>query len=221
MAEQPQEIQPTKEPEKGRMLVEALSQAQPRKTRPRFMIIGGAALLVIVLAGAAFLAGTLMNRLPSSQNGSAGGPQANNGGKVQVESISKSEVTPAAELPTIQADIHGIFLSRSGNTFTIGTGSTVGLTTGADGTPQPHYNGPAYEVVVAKNTLVYKDTTTIDPGYSGPIQQTVAPGTLDDLNTITMVSVWGKKTGDRYVADIIVYMQPMTSVSGGSGGTLK
>ena len=228
MSEQPQELQQQPaQPQPELQPQQPLADQKPKNKPKRFLLIGGAVLLVIILAGAAYLAGTLMNKPASNQNGPGGGQVLSQGGgpgQGKVVSVGKNQVTPAPELPTIQADVRGVFLSRSGETFTIGTGN-VGLTVMGNGsgavTPSVNYDGPTYQVVVTKDTQIYKDTTQLDPGNTGPIQQTVAPGTLDNLNSVTMIAVWGKKTGDRYIADIIVYMQPQMKLNGGSGGTLK
>jgi len=233
MTEQPQDAQPIQAPANVESnpanppqpdLPTPEAQMAPKPRRKQLFILAGAILAVIILAGAAFLAGSLMN----NKNISAGnGPvaQSNGSGGRVVQSLNESQITPAPELPIIQADVRGVFLSRTNDSFTIGTGG-VGLTIQGNGsgqisTPQVSYDGPTYEVVITKDTVLYKDTTQLDPGNNGPIQQTVAPGTLDDLNSTIMVSVWGKKTGDRYIADVIVYLQPMTKLVGGNGGTLK
>ena len=183
-------------------------------------------MLVILLAGAAYRAGNLLNRPTSSQNNPAGGQVLpKGGGSVQAnQQNNKDQITPASELPTIQPDVRGVFLSRSNDTFVIGTGN-VGISLQGNGsgevTPNASYDGPTYQVVVTKNTVIYKDTTPLNPGETGKIQQTVAPGSLDDFNSITLISVWGNKTGDRYVADVILYTVPQTKLNGGGGGTLK
>ena len=193
MSEQ-QELQPQTEQSQPELQPQSpLLEKKPKKRHRQFFLIIGAILLVVVLAGAAYLAGTLMNWTGTGQNG-------------------LPQIIPAPELPSVQADVQGIFVSRSGNSFSIGTGT---IDFSMQGTPQASHDGPAYEVVLTKDTVLYKDTTPIDPGNPGPIQQTVAPGTLDDLTTTTTISVWGKKTSDRYVADVIFYQQALIKVNGG------
>jgi hypothetical protein len=66
------------------------------------------------------------------------------------------------------------------------------------------------EVVVTKETRLYRDATEFDPeNPSAALQQKVEEGNLDDFNSMSMITVWGKKTGDRIVADVIFYSQPM------------
>jgi hypothetical protein len=204
-------------------------QPQPENKSKRTFIIVGVAVFIVILAGAAFLAGSLMNKKNTDQNGPLTQIQgSSNGGPVTMKkTINKNYIIPAKELPTVQADVRGLFVSRTGNSIIIGTGQvTIGImkndSSGAV-TPQASYDGPTYEVVVTKDTLVYKDTTAIDFSASSntPVQQTVAIGSLDDLNGTTTISVWGKKTGDRYVADVIVYSSPLIKMNGGTGGTNK
>jgi hypothetical protein len=50
--------------------------------------------------------------------------------------------------------------------------------------------------------------------FNGPppegqkIQQVVEPGSLDDIGESSLITVWGKKTGDRIIADVLVYTSP-------------
>jgi hypothetical protein len=217
--EQPQQEQPLPQPE-----------PPAKNNRKKLLVTGAVVLSVLVLAGAAFLAGTLMNRKANRQNGmvtSIQGPQGVSGGVPAIafsdSAGSPINFTPAKELPSVQPDVSGLLVKRDGNSITIGTGM-ISISIGAGGSagssepasadPQTSYDGPAYEVVITKDTLVYKDTTPFpEPGSStDAIQQTVAPGSLDELNSMSNISVWGKKTGDRYVADIILYTQPMIKV---------
>jgi hypothetical protein len=66
-------------------------------------------------------------------------------------------------------------------------------------------------VVITADTKIYYDATQLDPSSppQGDIQQVVDEGSLDDLGSDSMVTVWGVRTGDRVVADVIFYTQPM------------
>jgi hypothetical protein len=74
--------------------------------------------------------------------------------------------------------------------------------------------GPQVEVVVTTETLIYHDITQPPahrPSGDDPrvLQQTVEEGTLDDLNNSqSLVMVWGRKSGDRIIADVLVYNNP-------------
>ncbi len=74
-------------------------------------------------------------------------------------------------------------------------------------------DGPKVEVVVTNETVIYRDTT--QPGEppstakEQTIQQTVEESTLDDLSSQSMVTVWGRKSGDRIIAEVLFYSNPI------------
>ena len=195
------------------------------------LVLGLAALaLVVLLAAAAFLAGRLMNRKPSSgpQSQMLGGPAGGGGLAFKADSSGSSgpsfssgdgetiqlDFTPAEELPTTTPAANGLFTKRDDNSIFIGTGqASISVMVGPDGNSSDtsaSYDGPEVEVVVTKETLIYRDATQPDPENPGAaIKQEVEPGSLDDLNSQSMVTVWGRKTGDRIVAEVILYSVPM------------
>jgi hypothetical protein len=68
------------------------------------------------------------------------------------------------------------------------------------------------EVIVTVETIVYRENTEFSNpvvGQAFSIQQTVEESTLDDLNTQTLVTVWGRRNGDRVIADVFLYMNPL------------
>jgi hypothetical protein len=237
--EQSQQDQQTQPMLPGTQAQLVLQTEQPKRiSRRKFLIIGGTALGVVAVGGAAFLGGTLMNKKSNSPNGLFAGVPGSSGpigsssgsGSVMISGNvgpSLGNFISAKELPTVQPDVTGVFVKRNGNSITIGTGN-MGITIGAGGSAsastgsQTSYDGPTYEVVITKDTLLYKDTTQLDLNSTADsVQQTVALGSLDDMNTTIMLTVWGKKTGDRYVADVILYNGGLVAASGGTGGVLK
>jgi hypothetical protein len=182
------------------------------------LLIGLGLILVVALAGAAFLAGRFFNQPAASTGpqglggpggvvGGAGGPGAD-AGPISVE----VQVTPAPELPKLSPEVTGLFVSREDNRLFIGTGQITAGVGGPGEAPQSSYDGPQVEVVVTQDTKVYRETTQPpDPGQpsTGVIQQTVAPGSVEELTSNTTVVVWGRRTGDRVIADVLVYSQPM------------
>jgi hypothetical protein len=66
-------------------------------------------------------------------------------------------------------------------------------------------------VAVTAETAIYHDTTeppSWPPSGNDPreLQQTVETGTLDDLiSAHSLVMVWGHKSGDRIMADVLLY----------------
>jgi hypothetical protein len=163
-----------------------------KKSRRLLWVILGVG-LVLVLATAAFLGGRYL------QNGST-------------PSAGREEVIPAPELPTAEPNITGLFVRRQDNSFFVGTGSITGQKkAGPNGEPQITlgYDGPVVEVVVTTNTKIYSDVTAQynqnRPRNGTPIQQRVVPGNLEEIDHNTIINAWGNKSGDRLIADVLLY----------------
>jgi hypothetical protein len=161
--------------------------------------------LVILLIGvAAFVGGRMLNGSVGTVG--LGGP---NGGRV---SISLNDITPAPELPTTKADITGLFVERKDNTLVVQAVTfSVGVGGVSNEAPMDENSGIKVEVVVTGATQIYKDVTQLPAPVNGEIhnvQQAAAEGTLDDLNTQTFLSVWGRRSGDRVIADVLFYSNP-------------
>jgi hypothetical protein len=66
------------------------------------------------------------------------------------------------------------------------------------------YEGALMEVVVTSQTKIYKDVTSRQFGGPAPeggkVQQIVEPGSLDEIGQDSSITVWGKKTGERFIA---------------------
>lgn len=135
------------------------------------------------------------------------------GGTVQVNFENPDE------LPDAPADADGIFVSRDGDTLTLGTGSIeVEIEVEQVNDQEPVeavsavHSGPDVAVVVTDDTIVYRDTTPhpeptraeLEAGTM-TMQRTVTAGSLDDLGNNTLVQVWGHYDGDTLIADVLVY----------------
>jgi hypothetical protein len=162
--------------------------------------------VVILFVGtAAFLAGTMFHREASPV--SLDSPP-----REGQFSISSNDVTPAPELPTTKADITGTFVERKDNTiivWAVSFGMGVGGVSGDS--PLDENSGIRVEVVVTGETTIYKDITELPDPVNGEIhnvQQAAAEGTLDDLNSQTFITVWGRRSGDRIIADVFFYSNP-------------
>jgi len=138
---------------------------------------------------------------------------------------------PAPELPTDRPQAVGDFVERKDNTITIqpisiemnskgaGVIRVLQVDTTGDGTmivSPSGQEGPQVEVVVTNQTLIYRDVTEMSAEQSKnsgatPVQQVVEIGSLDDLKSRTMIDVmvWGRKNGDRIIADVISYSIPV------------
>ena len=74
-------------------------------------------------------------------------------------------------------------------------------------------NGIKVEIVVTGETKIYKDVTEFPAPVNGEVhnvQQAAEEGTLDELNTQCFLSVWGRRSGDRIIADVLFYMDPQS-----------
>ena len=176
-------------------------------------LIAGGIVLVLLLAGAAFVGARLLNGqgLPL-----VGGPifsLGKDGGR-EVR-INIDDIQPAKELPPTTADVRGLFDHRQDNSIFIGTGKvTVGVKRDQSGNVETisDHDGPVVEIVVTSQTKIYKDVTMRQ--FDGPppegqkIQQVLEPGSSDEIGQASMLTVWGKKTSDRFIAEVLVYSPP-------------
>ena len=179
-------------------------------------IASGVVVLVLLLAGAAFVAG----RLLTDQEQATGAEvveisdPGGESGPVMVQAQA-DDFSRAAELPDEPAEVNGIFVRREDNSIFIGTGNvTLKSILDPDGNMQVEtdYDGPIVEVVTTRDTVFYRETT-FDQGLpegaeGGSMQQTVEPGSLDEIGEQSGVTVWGERRGDRVVARVLVYLPP-------------
>ena len=181
-----------------------------------FVIFG---ILIVVIGAAAFIAGRMLN----GNVGPLGlGMPLGGGGDVMSFSI---EVTPAAELPTTRPEVIGLFAERKDKTIFIqsvsmgaGKGGYVLQTGGGEGEEVAgsplDTGGPKVEVVVNNETVIYLETTQPPsaPPSSGEnlvMQQTVEEASLDGLTSQSSVTVWGRKSGDRIIAEVVFISNPV------------
>jgi hypothetical protein len=182
--------------------------------KKRNLIIGGVVVLVVLLATAAFVGGKLLNGA-QIRLGPDGGLTFSGGNHSGPTNFSPN-IKPAAELPQTPADAIGIFDHRQDNSLFVGTGKVqVQVQAGPNGSVgASSHSGPTVEVVVTTKTMIYRDTTMDQfngkalPNGSPTIQQVLEPGTLDEIGQGSMITAWGKKTGDRLIADVLVYTLP-------------
>lgn len=172
-------------------------------------------IIVLFVGAAAFVAGRMLNGNvgPLGLFGIGG-----NGDMMSV----RVNVIPAEELPKTRAEVVGLFVERQDNTIIV---SSIPLKSGAGGivlekgggesvagSPADLDSGPQVEIVITNETTIYRETTELSglpPGEHESIQQTVEESTLDDLNSQSMVMVWGRKSGDRIIAEVLFYSNPV------------
>jgi len=173
-------------------------------------------ILVLVVGAAAFIGGRMLN----GKVGPLGlGMPMGNGGMVSIS----VQVTPAPELPTTEPETRGLFVERKDNSIFVsaismdagGKGVVLQTGGGGDGEPSvsgPKADGPKKEVVITNETTIYLENTDFGepkPGVNQVIQQTVTEGSLDDLTSQSFVTVWGRKSGDRIIAEVLFISNPV------------
>ena len=172
-------------------------------------IASGTVALVLLLAGAALVAGQLL-----------GNETRNHGSEQKIVSDSgvleiiaePLDIQNAKELPDTPPHTSGLFVRRENQSLFVGTGNMSGVVVGGDHGSASRwdirYDGPVVEVVITHDTLIYHDVTSqqFTQGLpSGQIQQMLNPGTLDEIGKDSIVSAWGERRGDRVVAEILVF----------------
>jgi hypothetical protein len=189
------------------------TQETPTPRKPKLPYIIGGIVLVFLLAGAAFVAARLLNGQGLPLGGGPNfslGKDGGNGVRINVDDIQ-----PAKELPQTPADVRGLFDRRQDNSIFIGTGKvTIGVRRDPSGNVETEsdHDGPVVEIVVTSQTKLYKDVTMRQ--FDGPppdgqkIQQVLEPGSSSEIGEASIITVWGKKTGDRFIAEIVVYSPP-------------
>ena len=178
------------------------------------LITVGLVVLVAVLAGAAFVGAQLLAGQGQPAQALKSGLTMMTGQNGKPGQTFQGNTQPAKELPQTPADVRGVFDHRKDNSLFVGTGviiRTAQKDQGGNVTSSSTYDGPVVEVVVTPQTIVYSDVTNRQfngQPPSGKIQQVVEQGSLDEVGKDSLVHAWGKKTGDRIIADVIVYSLP-------------
>ncbi|MBI5564471.1 MAG: hypothetical protein HY870_06225 [Chloroflexi bacterium] len=184
--------------------------ARPRRTG---LIIIGVVALAAVLAGAAFVGGRLLNQL-AQQTGGPGGMMISGGPGGGGQAVSMKLVR-AKELPEAEPAATGLFAERKDNSIFVTIGNEFMVQVDENGTvnTQTDGNGQQLEVVVTGDTILYKDVTQMGDvktqPVNGELQQQVAPGSLDEIGANSLVTAWGERRGDRVIASVLFYSQPM------------
>jgi hypothetical protein len=151
----------------------------------RILTIGGVVVLVLLLGGAAFIGGRLLN-----------------GQGMPARPLSELRDIPAKELPQTPADVFGVFDHRQDQSIFVRRVDNASRATSTI----------AYEVVVTSQTKIYQDVT--EQQYDGvqltgqARQQVVELGSLDGIGEGSLIAVWGRETGDRILADVLLYSPP-------------
>jgi hypothetical protein len=146
--------------------------------------------LILLVGAAAFVGGRLLTE------------RLDPAGSVTVS------IVPATELARTSPDATGPFVERRDNTIMVEPKSLAAGDVVASPGCTKSQSGPVVEIVIAGETMIYRETTQPNgPLSSGnqTVQQTVEQATLDDLGAKSMVMVWGRKSGDRIIAQVLMY----------------
>lgn len=188
--------------------VESVTIERAPKKRSLWFIIGGM-LLVVLLVGAAFVAGRLLKK-PATANVNPGG-----GGGMVVggDGVMKEvEIERPKELPDRAPDVTGALQKVENNSiFVTASSGPIGIMVGPEGgkidVDTESGDATTVEVVVTQETLIYRDANAFQsfPGDGPPdkIEQKVAPMTLDELKGQALVTAWGERKGDRLIAEVV------------------
>ena len=174
------------------------------------LVAGGMAVLVVLLAGAAFVAGRLWRaETPCDAPARASHVISSGGGAKGAAMIA--EIESAAELPQRPPDTIGVFTRREDNRIFVSSGNE-GIMYSLDGEVTSAGDATEVEVVVTGETALYEDLTQEDLGAGLPsgqtIKQNLEPGRVDEIGRNSVVMAWGEMRGERLVADILVYTGP-------------
>lgn len=187
--------------------------AKPRRTK----LIVGMVALVVLLAGAAFVGGRLLNQQAQQTGGPNGMMMMSDGPGGGGQGVSV-ELVRAKELPEAEPAATGLFAERKDNSIfvTIGNKFMVQVDQNGAVNTQTDGNGQQLEIVVTGDTTLYKDATRMmdvkTQPVDGKLQQQVAPGSLDEIGANSMVTAWGERRGDRVIATVLFYSQPMLAM---------
>jgi hypothetical protein len=182
----------------------------------RSMIIIGS--VVLVLAGAAFLAGRMLINSSEASSPTGGGSQmVMTGGDGSDQVILSLDIKPAPELPNTSPEVAGVYVRREDNSIFVGTGEVaIGMSIDETGEMSTNvdFSGPVLEVVVTRDTKIYHDQTEMPSPNSATsgdltVQQVVQPvdslADFGERNKVVEIQVWGTRRGDRVVAEVFVY----------------
>lgn len=190
-----------------------------------------AAVTLFVAAVQPFSALAAPQAAPQQQSGDTEDIEATQSGQTMYIEISRNingeemsggvfiNLDDPAELPAEEPALFGVFVGRSGNTLTLGTGQiavTVDVEQVNDQEPvttgSATYNGDEVDILLSGSTIFYEDTTAephigqeeIDAGEI-TITRTLEPGSADALGEDMVLRVWGTMVDGQLVAEIVVY----------------
>jgi hypothetical protein len=200
--------------------IQETSTSTPRKSALPYIVGAG---VVILLAAAAFMSVRYFNQPKSGMDSGFGDKNVVTMGGPNGEGRTfELNVKPAAELPVTEPEEMGLFVERKDNSIFIGTGMVTVAVKANDQGDDPQvdtdFSGPKVEIVVSADTVIYRETTQLDEDDPGAeVQQTVELSTIDEITGQSSITVWGRKAGDRIIADVILFSTPFMMKAPGAG----
>lgn len=169
--------------------------ANKKRDRVKWILIFG---MLITVMGGAFTAGRLFrSELPSSQTQnletmkSVDGSLSTYGVRLQPDERLPDELPTAA----------GQFNHRKDNLLFIHQFPASGMVM-LD--KMDEY--PLLEILITKDTLIYKDVTDLsDAKNGGEVQQKIVSSSLEELTKGSSILVWGEQRGERIIAEVVQY----------------
>jgi hypothetical protein len=168
----------------------------PRKSVSPYFFASG---LIILLALVTFVAVKYMN----GAAGSLTGDMERGGNLIQSE-----------ELPEVEPQTMGVFSERNDNIIIVAPADSIrimapGPNQQGESKMEADYVGDKVEVVISNDTTIYRDATPMGPeNAEKDIQQVVELSTIDAISPQSVITVWGRKAGDRILADVILFLSP-------------
>jgi hypothetical protein len=178
--------------------MEIPKQEEPasRKSLSPYFIASG---LIILLALVTFVAIKYMNEAA----GSGTGDMERGGNLIQSD-----------ELPETEPQTMGVFAERNDNIIIVAPADSIRIMApgpNQEGEPkmEADYVGDKVEVVISNDTTIYRDVTPMGPeNATKDIQQVLELSTIDEISPQSVITVWGRKAGDRILADVILFFSP-------------
>jgi hypothetical protein len=178
------------------MEVEKQEEPAPRKPASPYLI---ASAVIVLLALVTFVAVKYMNGAVGSPTG-----DMERGGNL----------IPSEELPEVEPQTMGVYSERNDNIIIVAPADGIRIMVpdpNQEGEPkmEADYVGDKVEVVISNDTTIYRDVTPMGPeNAEKDIQQVVELSTIDEISPQSVITVWGRKAGDRILADVILFFSP-------------
>jgi hypothetical protein len=187
---------------------------EPKKKSNKWLKIVGIIVLVLVLAGGAFIGGMWMVGQATGMN------------DVMDPEVFTATLVNLEQTPATAPAMAGVVVELADNSVYVSTASSTGAFAHSPGAEM--VLSPPIEVVIDRNTAVLADVTAMDFDFSnifaggGNLElntesegmeafaegttRTIEQGSLEDMETNQMIWIWGERNGDRIDAEAILYI---------------